>query len=163
MARRLRHAAHRPWLRIPCAVLVPVLLCLPVSASAHALLHQVRTADSVVLVEFHFPDGDKPFFEGYRVMGPDDQRPFQIGRINAAGEIAFRPDRPGPWRVIVAAEDGHGTELRIDVEAGSLSAIGGGGSGLSQSARLIAGVGYLLGIFGIIGLGRAARARRRSA
>ncbi len=159
----LRYWAREAWWRSSCLGLVFVFLTLPTPVSAHALLHDTYALDSAVLVEFYFPGGDKPFFESYRIMGPDDHRPFQTGRINAAGEVIFRPDRPGPWRVLVATEDGHGAEVRIDVEPGSLSVAGENETVLSQSARVIAGVGYLLGVFGAIGLWRVARAGPRSA
>jgi nickel transport protein len=142
------------------AALVPLLLA--TAASGHALLHQVLEAESVVM-QFSFADGDRPYFEDYRVLGPDDHRPFQSGRINAAGEISFRPDRPGPWRVIVATEDGHGAEIRVDVDPDSLAATAPRGGGLPQSARIVAGIGYLLGVFGIIALWRMYRARHRPA
>ncbi|AGA32991.1 hypothetical protein TVNIR_1318 [Thioalkalivibrio nitratireducens DSM 14787] len=128
-------------------------------ASGHALLHQVLEGDAV-LVRFHFSDGDRPYFETYQVLGPDDARPFQTGRINALGEVSFRPNRPGRWKVIVATEDGHGAEARIDVDPGSLAVADPGGAGLAQAARLSAGVGYLLGAFGIVALWRLQRARR---
>jgi len=132
----------------------------PTAVQAHALLHEVLDVDAMVLVEFFFPDGDRPYFESYRVMGPDQQRPFQTGRINAAGQVSFRPDRPGTWRVIVATEDGHGAEVRITVDPDGLSVAHPGGRGLSQASRITAAVGYLLGVFGIIALWRMRRARR---
>jgi len=128
-------------------------------AAGHALLHSVLDADSMVRVEFHYPDGDRPFFETYRVMGPDDHRPFQTGRVNAVGEVSFRPDRPGVWRVLVATEDGHGAEARVRVEADGSNAEGPVSRGLSRWERLTAGVGYVLGVFGIIALWRVGRAR----
>lgn len=141
------------------AGLAGLLLLLPgTGALGHALLHESTVGDAV-LVQFHFPDGDKPYFEAYRVMPPDGTRPFQSGRINALGEMSFRPDRPGTWRVVIATEDGHGVEVRVDVDPEGVVTAGGGGAGLSQAARLTAGIGYLLGVFGIIALWRGRRAR----
>jgi len=143
------------------AGLTGLLLLLPVSnVLAHALLHESSVGEAAV-VQFHFPDGDKPFFEAYRVMAPDDTRPFQSGRINAVGEVSFRPDRPGTWRVVVATEDGHGAEVRVEVGPGGVVTAGGAGAGLSQPARLTAGIGYLLGVFGLIALWRGRRGRHR--
>jgi nickel transport protein len=157
-SRRSRRAC---WLAA-CLAAALMTLLLATSASGHALLHQVLEAESVV-VELSFGDGDRPYFEDYRVLGPDDQRPFQSGRVNAAGEISFRPDRPGAWRVIVATGDGHGAEIRVDVDPASLAATAPRGGGLPQSARVMAGIGYLLGAFGIIALWRMHRARHRPA
>ena len=161
----LRRRAQRPWpeLRRIAGPAGLLLLLLPgSSALGHALLHESSVGEAVV-VQFHFPDGDKPYFEAYRVMPPDATRPFQSGRINALGEISFRPDRPGAWRVVLATDDGHGTEVRVDVDPDGVVRADGGGAGLSQSARLTAGVGYLLGVFGIIALWRGRRARQKPA
>jgi nickel transport protein len=156
----LRPGARRPWPESGLiAGLTGFLLLLPgSSALGHALLHDSSVAEAVV-VQFDFPDGDKPYFEAYRVMAPDDTRPFQSGRINALGEMSFRPDRPGAWRVVVATEDGHGAEVRVDVDPEGVVTVGGDGAGLSQAARLTAGIGYLLGVFGILALWRGRRAR----
>jgi nickel transport protein len=155
----LRRGAQRPWPARLIGGLASLLLLLPgSSALGHALLHDSSVAEAVV-VRFDFPDGDKPYFEVYRVMAPDDTRPFQSGRINALGEMSFRPDRPGAWRVVVATEDGHGAEVRVDVDPAGVATAGGGGAELSQAARLAAGLGYLLGVFGIIALWRGRRAR----
>ena len=144
-------------------VLFLAILASPTAAQAHAVLHEVLEADAMVLVEFFFPDGDRPYFESYRVMGPDQQRPFQTGRINAAGQVSFRPDRPGTWRIIVATEDGHGAEVQMQVDPDGLSVAHPGGRGLSQASRITAAVGYVLGVFGIIALWRMRRARRTPA
>ena len=141
-------------------LLLAAVLAAP-PAAAHALLHRVLEADTMVRAEFYFPDGDRPYFESYRVMAPDDQRPFQTGRVNAAGEVSFRPDRSGAWRVIVATEDGHGAELRIFVDADGVPSSAQGLAGLSRWERLTAGVGYLLGVFGLLALWRMHRARSR--
>lgn len=132
-------------------------------ASAHALLHRVLDADSMVRAEFYFPDGDRPYFESYRIMAPDDHRPFQSGRVNAAGEVSFRPDRPGLWRIVVATEDGHGAELRVRVGADDILPTERGLDGLSRWERLIASIGYLLGVFGIIAFWRMRRAGKSPA
>jgi len=164
LRRRLRTGAQRRR-REACliAALAGLLLLLPgSSALAHALLHESSVGEAAV-VQFLFPDGDKPYFEAYRVMAPDDTRPFQSGRINAVGEVSFRPDRPGTWRVVVATEDGHGAEVRVDVGREGAASAGGAGAGLSQPARLTAGIGYLLGVFGLIALWRGRRARHRPA
>lgn len=157
---QLRPGAQRSWPELGLiAGLTGLLLLLPgSSALGHALLHDSSVAEAVV-VQFDFPDGDKPYFEAYRVMAPDDTRPFQSGRINARGEISFRPDRPGAWRVFVATEDGHGVEMQVDVGPEGVVTAGGGDAGPSQAARLAAGIGYLLGVFGIIALWRGRRAR----
>jgi len=151
------------WAGAGLALLLAVPGMFPGNAGAHALLYRVLEPGSMVLVEFHFPDGDKPLFEGYRVFGPDDARPFQSGRINAVGEVSFRPDRAGHWRVVVATEDGHGAEVRVDVGPDGLVAGRTSPGGTSLALRLTAGIGYVLGIFGIVALWRIGRRRRAGA
>lgn len=126
-------------------------------AAGHALQHRVLEGDSVVRIQFHFPDGGQPLFESYRVTAPGDDRPFQTGRVNASGEVSFRPDRPGLWRVTIATEDGHGTEARVRVDEKGPDSEPREPGELSQWERLGAGVGYVLGIFGILALWRARR------
>ncbi len=131
--------------------------------AGHALLHRVLEGDSVVRIQFRFPDGDRPLFESYRVMAPDDDQPFQTGRVNALGEVSFLPHRPGIWRVTVTTEDGHGTEARVRVDTEGLGTETQGSEGLSRWERVASGVGYVLGVFGILALWRGGRARRTSA
>ena len=126
------------------------------SAYAHALLYRVVEGPAIT-VQLYFPDNDAPLFEPYEVFAPDSTRAHQAGRVNALGEVTFRPDRPGEWRVVVMTADGHGVDARIDVEA-DLSA-----SAASRTApapwwqRVTAGLGYLLGIFGLLALWRLRR------
>jgi len=75
----------------------------------------VQHTDAVT-VEFYFPDDDKPLFEPYQIYGPDSDIPFQTGRINAIGEVSFRPDRPGNWRVQVNTSDGHDIQVQVQTD-----------------------------------------------
>lgn len=165
MPEAVHHASRRPWtpgLRYLGsgwgAIAVAIAIAAP-PASGHALLHRVLDTEGTVRIEFHFPDGDRPYFETYRVLAPDDHQPFQTGRVNAAGEVIFRPDRPGSWRVLVATEDGHGAEIRLEVDPETLRVGRPRTDGLPQAERLTAGIGYLLGVFGTIALWRARRVR----
>ncbi|NGP53877.1 hypothetical protein [Thioalkalivibrio sp. XN8] len=142
-------------------LLVLAWSCLvPASARAHALLHEIVDADTVV-VKLSFAGGDAPLFEPYEVYRPGADTPFQAGRVNAQGEISFRPDQPGEWRVKVFTEDGHGTVVRLVVDEAMAAAV----IQATQSqhrhwyaGRVLAGLGYLLGLFGIWALWRARRA-----
>ncbi len=126
------------------------------SAHAHALLYRVVEGPAIT-VQLYFPDNDAPLFEPYEVFAPESTRAHQTGRVNALGEVTFRPDRPGEWRVQVMTADGHGVDARIDVEA-DLSV-----SAASQAEpapwwqRVTVGMGYLLGIFGLLALWRLRR------
>ena len=119
---------------------------------AHRMNHEVSTAEAQVLtVSYGF--GQAPVFEPYQIFTPDSEMPFQTGRTDSRGRISFLPDRPGRWRVVVTTDDGHGVEVRIRVdEALQISEVQ--GPGASGLAMTLAGVGYLLGLGGLLVLWR---------
>jgi len=138
-----------------------LMAVLPVAAShGHALLHE-RVAGEAVILRLAFPGGEQPLFESYEVFAPGEPQAFQSGRVNALGEVSFRPDQPGDWRLRVISADGHGAELRVAVdEAGVVSAVHGGHNHAGVYwPRVLAALGYLLGIFGLLVLWRQHRAR----
>ena len=145
------------WLAALAAL---IALLLPVGANAHAMLHEVVDGETVTL-RLWFGGAEQPLFEPYEVFAPGLETPFQAGRVNALGELSFRPDRPGTWRVRVATEDGHGAVIRLEVdEAGVAAALPAQhGHAHQYWPRVVAALGYLLGVFGLLALWRARRAR----
>jgi len=123
-------------------------------AHAHALLYDVVTGEAVTL-QLHFPDDNRPLFEPYQVFAPDSERAFQVGRVNAIGEVTFRPDRAGTWRIEVTSADGHGAQARVVVD--EVLAVTSATSHQGWWTRTLAGLGWLLGIFGILALWRLRR------
>ncbi len=147
-----------PFRRPLLVSVLAILLALPGAGAAHELYHRVTEAGAMV-VQFYFPDDDHPYFEPYEVFPPGSDIPFQTGRVNALGEVSFRPDRPGEWRVRVATEDGHGALARVDVDdTGDARWEGAGGS---RNERITASLGYLFGIFGLVALWRLRAASQR--
>jgi len=144
----------------PCAVAVICLLWLPAPAAAHALLHERVDGDAVTL-RLSFPGSDRPLFEPYEIFAPDTETPFQSGRVNALGELSFRPDRPGAWRIRVFTEDGHGAMIELDVDAAGTVAATHADHHHAESyvLRVLAALGYLLGLFGLAVLWRQRRGR----
>ena len=137
-----------------------VIALAPATGVAHALLHEMVDADALVL-KLSFAGGDSPRFESYEILAPGDGTPFQVGRVNAIGEVSFRPDRPGEWQVKVFTADGHGTVVRVAVDAaGGAAAVAAvqDAHAHGYAGRVLAGLGYLLGLFGIWGLWRGRRA-----
>lgn len=123
----------------------------PAVAHGHALLHRVIEGQALT-VRFHFPDDDQPLFEPYQVFPPGSERPFQTGRVNAIGEVTFRPDRAGEWRVEVVTADGHGARVSVTVdELLEAQAVSGSAHWL---AGTLSGLGWLLGVFGLLALWR---------
>ena len=152
-----RKASTSPW---PAALAALFALLLPVGAQAHAMLHEVLDGEAVTL-RLSYGGAEQPLFEPYEVFAPGLATPFQSGRVNALGELSFRPDRPGTWRVRVATEDGHGAVIRLEVdEAGVAAALPAQhGHAHGYWPRVVTGLGYLLGVFGLLALWRARRAR----
>lgn len=124
-------------------------------AWAHRMNHEVSTAEAQVLsVSYAF--GQAPIFEPYQVFAPDTDVPFQTGRTDAKGRISYLPDRPGRWRVVVTTEDGHGVEVRVRVdEALSITEVEAPARG--GLVNTLAGIGYLLGLAGLLILWRQRR------
>jgi len=153
----MRHPSRLPAI----AVVAWITLLLPAGASAHAMLHEVVDGE-VVTLRLSYGGGEHPLFEPYEVFAPGLETPFQSGRVNALGEVSFRPDRPGAWRVRVATEDGHGAVIGLEVdEAGAVAALPPQhGHAHEYWPRVVAALGYLLGVFGLLALWRARRARR---
>ena len=147
------------WLTSVALLSLLALGLMPASGAAHALLHEVVDGDALVL-KLSYPGGDAPLFESYEILAPGDGTPFQAGRVNAIGEVSFRPDRPGEWQVKVFTSDGHGTVVRVAVDAtGGAITVPAAQEAHSHgyAPRVLAGLGYLLGLFGLWALWRGRR------
>ena len=128
------------------------LLCLglPDRVVAHDLQHRIQEG-AAVTVELFFADGNEFSFEGYEVYRAGEEIPFQGGRTDAHGRLAFLPDTPGTWRVKIFSEDGHGAD--ISLTTGAQGGIEGADRPLfERHLRLVVGVSILFGIFGLLNL-----------
>lgn len=145
------------WLRR--ATLVAGLFLLgPGAAQAHALLHEVSAGEAVV-VTLGFQGHGPLQFEPYELYAPGADTPFQSGRVNALGEVIFRPDRAGEWRLRVFTADGHGADITLEVDAAGAVEATSAGHGHAHDFwwRVLAALGYLLGVFGLVALWRRRR------
>jgi len=126
-----------------------LLVCLPGLAWSHALHYSVDEAEAAVVVSLDFGHGEPPSDASYALFRPAQSDAFQTGRSDATGRIAFVPDQAGEWRLQVTTEDGHGLELRIEVdEAAQVMHVA--GPGLGHWAAFGAGIGYLFGVAGLL-------------
>ncbi len=132
------------------SILIAACLLLAGHAQAHDVQHRIQQGTAVA-VEFFYADGSELAFERYEIYRAGEQAPFQAGRTDARGRLAFLPDRPGAWRVVVFSEDGHGTEISLHTDAdGGIERVD--RPLLERHWRLVTGVSILFGIFGLIGL-----------
>ncbi|MFH1279040.1 MAG: hypothetical protein ABIK65_11770 [Candidatus Eisenbacteria bacterium] len=146
-------------------------------AAAHEIHHVVERGEATV-VTFTSSRGSAFSSESFEVFRPGETTSFQTGRTDALGRISFLPDREGDWRVRVFSEDGHGADIRFSAgpsgggdgdgrgDGGRIPAepSGGGADGgatppADRTARIVLGLGVILGLFGIFSL---IRARRRA-
>jgi nickel transport protein len=131
-------------------LLIAACLLLAGHAHAHGVQHRIEE-DRAVTVELFYEDGSELAFERYEITRAGEQTPFQSGSTDARGRLAFLPDRPGAWRVLVFSEDGHGTEISFTTDAqGEIERAD--RPLLERHWRLVAGVSLLFGIFGLISL-----------
>ena len=145
---------------LPALGLLLVAAGWPGLLQAHAMLHEVAEGESIV-VRFSFPGGEQPWFEPYEVFAPGMDTPFQSGRVNARGEVSFRPDRDGEWQLRVFTEDGHGAVVTVGIdEAGRIAAVHSYQAHAHDYPwRVAAALGYLMLFFSLLIIWRQRRAR----
>jgi nickel transport protein len=91
-----------------------VLLVAAGPARAHEVLHTIERGKAVAL-KAYLADGEALAYTEYQVFAPFDAKvPYQKGRTDRAGYLAFVPDPPGKWRVVIADATGHGLDLVVD-------------------------------------------------
>ena len=92
-----------------------VVLATATAAGAHEVLHSIERGRAVA-VKAYFPDGETLAYTSYEIYSPVDRKiPYQKGRTDRSGYLAFVPDVAGKWRVKVVDNTGHGFDTEIDV------------------------------------------------
>jgi nickel transport protein len=133
--------------------------CCAAPAFAHEVLHSVERGRAIA-VKAYFADGEPLAYTEYVVFSPKDPKiPYQKGRTDRVGYLAFVPDSPGNWHVKVSTTDGHGVELDVPAEAADKKAAGAGGiASWAFVVRPLVGVALIAGLF--VALGRLYRRRK---
>jgi nickel transport protein len=130
--------------------LITALLCLARPALAHDLQYSVSGGQAVV-VKLFFVD-DTPFnFEGYEIYRAGEKLPYQVGRTDSRGRIAFLPDRAGTWRVKAFSEDGHGLDFTLKTDAAARVEAS-DKPAYERYGRVVVGIAVILGLFGFLSL-----------
>lgn len=130
--------------------LLAALLCLARPTAAHDLQYSVSGTQAVVVTLF-FVDNTPFTFEQYEIYRAGDKLPYQVGRTDSQGRLAFLPDRAGAWRVKVISEDGHGLDFTLKTDAAAQVAAA-EKPAYERYGRIVVGIAVLLGLFGFLSL-----------
>ena len=135
------------------ALAVLILVAHIPAARAHEVLHTIERGKAIAVKAF-FADGEVLAYTEYQVFSPSDPRiPYQKGRTDRSGYLAFVPDGPGAWRVKVADTTGHGLDLVVEVGAPSTNSKTRQGADLASWAfaiRPVLGVGIIAALFALL-------------
>lgn len=126
-----------------------LFLILSYISFSHELLNQIHQEGNCILVRFYFQDGTVFSYEEYEIYREGEAVPFQRGRSDALGRVVFCPDRDGIWTLKISSQDGHGADLKLSLKAGRVEH---GHSSTESYKGILAGLGYLLGIFGLLSI-----------
>lgn len=129
-------------------------LLAPAAARGHEVLHQLDRGRAIAL-RVYFADGETLAYAQYEIYSPADPRiPYQKGRTDRGGWLAFVPDGPGRWRVKVLDGSGHGLDLEVDATAGGAAARPPGVAAPPSTAafvlRPLVGLGVIAGVFAVL-------------
>jgi nickel transport protein len=128
------------------ASLLPICL----SAQAHDLQYTVVGGQAVVIKLF-YADNTPFTFEGYEIYREGEKLPYQVGRTDKQGRIAFLPDAAGQWQIKAISEDGHGLDFKLTTDAAAV--LSGSEKPLFERySRIFIGVAFILGLFGALNL-----------
>lgn len=119
-------------------------------APAHDLQYTVASGQAVV-VKMFFVDNTPFTFEGYEIYREGEKLPYQVGRTDSQGRIAFLPDRASTWRIKAFSEDGHGLDFKVSTDAAAELA-GSEKPAYERYGRIVVGVAVILGPFGALSL-----------
>jgi nickel transport protein len=90
-------------------------------AFAHEILSSIERGRGVA-VKAYFADGEPVAYAEYQLFAPEDAKiPYQKGRTDRAGYVAFVPCSAGTWHLRLLEGTGHGLDMDVPVD---LAAIG---------------------------------------
>ena len=153
---RLRPASSPALAFSSLASLAVVLLAPP--AAAHEVVVDVAHREAVILTLAE-EDGTPFADEAWGIYLAGEEAPYRSGRTDGDGRIVFVPELAGTWRLLAASAHGHGVDVTFEISEGGGVSVG-ERSRFDRAPRLLAGLGYVLGAFGILQL---VTGRRRSA
>jgi nickel transport protein len=132
-----------------CGLLLSLALRTP-DATAHDLQYSVASGQAVV-VKLFYVDNTPFSFEAYEVYRQGETLPYQVGRTDSLGRIAFLPDKAATWRVKAISEDGHGLDFSLSSDAAA-QVENSDKPIYERYGRIVIGIAVILGLFGFINL-----------
>lgn len=117
---------------------------------AHEVQHAI-TQGPATIIRLFYPDGTPFAYEAFEIYRAGETVPYAVGRTDALGQAVFVPDAAGSWRVKAFSNDGHGVEVDFTVDEAHRIR-NEQRSFYERHARLLVGIGAILGIFGVISL-----------
>lgn len=130
-------------LLLPCLLLIVTGI-----VQAHEVQHAL-TQSSATIITLRYSDDVSVAGAPYEIRPQGEADPVQMGWTDRDGRIAFAPRTPGSYRVSVFTADGHGVNLDVQVDA-SLTTAHAEAPLVERHARIVAGVGILFGLFGLL-------------
>lgn len=101
-------------------VLVVLALVTPGMVLAHGTGYRIQKPGKAVTIECYYSDGTAMAYADTIVFSPENLKlEHQNGRTDKNGRVAFFPDTPGTWRVIVNDGIGHKIQVQVQVEPGN--------------------------------------------
>jgi nickel transport protein len=104
-----------------------VFLALAAACAAPARAHGVRTEVAVgatTVVTVTHEDGSPLAGTPFTVLAPGRAAPYLEGATDRHGRVVFLPDAVGAWKVRIAAADGHGAVVTVEVDSAALRSAG---------------------------------------
>ena len=136
--------------RLTRALLLASSWLVTAPAMAHDLHHATGQANATV-VSLTYPDGSPFAYEEFEIFPTNGEIPFQVGRTDAQGRLAFLPPDPGRYEVRAMSQDGHGLVISVEIGPGA-ALIAAERPLFERYQRLFVGLGILLGLFGLLKL-----------
>jgi nickel transport protein len=134
----------------PARRLLWALLFASAPLLAHDLQYTVAGGQAVVIRLFYVDN--TPFtFEGYEIYRAGEKLPYQVGRTDNQGRIAFLPDKAAEWRIKAISEDGHGLDFKLTTDAAAQLS-GAEKPAYERYGRIAVGIAVILGLFGFLSL-----------
>lgn len=166
----IKSRCHVKW-RNGCVAAL-ILMAVPHVASGHGTRGAV-VEKKTMCVFFSYDDDESMSYAKVKIEAPGMELPFQTGATDCNGMICFAPDRDGAWRVSAGDDMGHLQQMVIPVAldtakspeqpnqpAQAPATAPQAGSPRDRAGRVVAGVGVIFGLTGLIALWQSRRGRK---